>query len=250
MLLPNNYSLPRLIAVMKNLTLLISLLLLGVSTFANAGEEEIRAALKKSFPNIQKIDHVIKTPYAGLYEVLLDGQLIYSDANGEFIFQGKVIEAKSRTDLTEARSRILFAIDFDDLPLELAVKTVRGNGKRKIAQFTDPNCSFCKRLEKELVQIDDITIYSFLFPIFNGSDVIVRDVLCSKNPVKAWDDWMLRNIKPATAICETETEKVVALGRKLRVNGTPNLIFANGIQNPGYLPAAELEKRLNAAQVN
>ncbi len=234
---------------MKNFTLLISLLLLGVTPLANAGEKEIRTSLKKSFPNIQKIEHVIKTPYSGLYEVLLDGQLIYTDANGEYIFQGKVIDAKNRTDLTEARSRILFAIDFDELPLELAVKTVRGNGKRRIAQFTDPNCSFCKRLEKELVQIDDITIYSFLFPIFDGSDVIVRNVLCSENPGKAWNDWMLRNIKPAHAVCETETEKVVALGRKHRVTGTPNLIFANGIQNPGYLPAAELEKRLNAALV-
>ncbi|MDX8385380.1 MAG: DsbC family protein [Gallionella sp.] len=235
---------------LKNFTLIISLLLLGVTTFANAGEKEIRASLKKNFPNIKTVEHVVKTPYAGLFEVLLDGQLIYTDAKGEFVFNGSVIEAKSRTNLTEARSRILFAIDFDELPLELAIKTVRGNGKRKIAQFTDPNCSFCKRLEKELVQIDDITIYSFLFPIFNGSDEIVRNVLCSKNPAKTWDNWMLRNIKPATANCVTETEKVKELGRKFRVTGTPNLIFANGIQNPGYLPAAELEKRLNAAKVN
>lgn len=220
-------------------------LLLAFISFAYAGEKEIRESFKSNFPNIQKIEHVVKTPYSGLYEVLLDGQLVYTDAKGQYVFDGNVIEATSRRNISEERRRILFAIDFNDLPLELAVKKVKGNGKRKMAYFTDPNCSFCKKLEEELSGVSNVTLYLFMYPIFPNSDELVRNVSCSNDPVKAWDDLMLRNITPAAASCDTPTEKVKALGQKLRVNGTPNLIFANGIQNPGYLPAEEIEKILN-----
>ena len=225
--------------------ILITLFLFTVLSSAHAGENEIRKSLQSKFPGIGKIEHIAKTPYAGLYEVVIDDQLLYTDAQGEYLFEGNVIEATSHRDLSEERRRVLFAIDFDKLPLELAVKKVKGNGKRKVAIFTDPNCSFCKRLEKELSGISDVTLYFFMYPIFPGSDEIVRNVLCSKNPIKAWDDWMLSDIAPAQATCKTQTDKVLALGQKLNVNGTPNLIFANGVQAPGYLPAAELEKNLN-----
>lgn len=231
---------------MKTLVALFLSILLSI---AHAGENEIRQSLQSKFPGIGKIEHVVKTPYSGLYEVIIDGRLMYTDAQGEYVIEGNVIDTKTRRDLSEERRRVLFAIDFDKLPLELAIKTVKGNGKRKLAQFTDPNCSFCKRLEKEFVNVTDVTIYSFLYPIFPGSDEIVRNVSCAKNPVKAWDDWMLRGITPAKATCTTQTDKVLALGQKLRVNGTPNLIFANGIQVPGFLPAAELEMNLNAPSV-
>jgi thiol:disulfide interchange protein DsbC len=225
--------------------ILIALLLFTLLSSAHAGESEIRKSLQSKFPNIGKIDHVVKTPYAGLYEVVIDDQLLYTDAQGEYLFEGSVIETKSRRDLSEERRRILFAIDFDKLPLELAVKKVKGNGKRKMAIFTDPNCGYCKKLEKELSAISDVTLYFFMYPIFPGSDEIVRNVLCAKNPVKAWDDWMLSEIVPAKAICDTQTAKVMALGQKLHVNGTPNLIFASGLQSPGLLPVEELEKNLN-----
>jgi thiol:disulfide interchange protein DsbC len=225
--------------------ILITLFLFALMPFAHAGEEEIRQSLQNKFPTVGKIDHIAKTPYAGLYEVVIDDQLFYTDAHGEYLFEGSVIETKSRRDLSEERRRILFAIDFDKLPLELAVKKVKGNGKRKLAIFTDPNCSFCRRLEKELSRVSNVTVYFFMYPIFPGSDEIVHNVLCAKNPVKAWDDWMLSEIVPAKATCSTQTDKVMALGQKLHVTGTPNLIFANGIQVPGYLPAAELERHLN-----
>lgn len=212
---------------------------------AHAGEQEIRKSLQSKFPNIGSIDHIVKTPYAGLYEIVIGDQLLYTDAQGEYVFEGSVIEVKSHRDLSEERRRVLFAIDFDKLPLELAVKKVKGNGKRKLAIFTDPNCSYCRKLEKELSGISDVTLYFFMYPIFPGSAEIVRNVLCSKNPVKAWDDWMLSEIVPATAVCTTRTEEVMALGQKLHVTGTPNLIFGNGIQAPGYLPAEVLEKNLN-----
>ena len=225
--------------------ILITLFLFILMSSAHAGESEIRKSLQSKFPGIGKIEHIVKTPYAGLYEIVIDDQLLYTDEKGQYIFEGNVIEPKSRRNLSEERRRILFAIDFDKLPLELAVKKVKGNGKRKLAIFTDPNCTYCRRLEKELSGVTDVTLYLFMYPIFPGSDEIVRNVLCSKNPVKAWDDWMLSEISPEKATCETQTEKVKALGQKLHVNGTPNLIFGNGIQAPGLLPAEELERNLN-----
>jgi thiol:disulfide interchange protein DsbC len=225
--------------------ILIVLFLFILMPTAHAGEKEIRQSLQNKFPSIGKIEHIVKTPYAGLYEVVIDDQLLYTDEKGEYVFEGNVIDAKSRRDLSEERRRILFAVDFDKLPLDLAVKKVKGNGKRKLAIFTDPNCGYCRKLEKELSGVSDVTLYFFMYPIFQGSDEIVRNVLCSKNPIKAWDDWMLSEIVPAKAFCTTQTDKVLALGQKLHVNGTPNLIFANGMQSPGFLPAAELERKLN-----
>ena len=219
--------------------------LFTILSSAHAGETEIRKSLQANFPAIGKIEHVIKTSYSGLYEVLVDGQLLYTDTNGQYVFSGDVIEAKSRRNLSDERRRVLFAIEFDKLPLELAVKKVKGNGKCKMAYFTDPNCSFCKRLEKELAKISDVTLYLFMYPIFPNSDVIVRNVLCSADPVKTWDNLMLSDIAPEATTCDTSTDKVMELGKKLRVNGTPNLIFGNGIQNPGYMPAEDLEKNLN-----
>ncbi len=226
---------------------LIALLLLTCCSAAYAGESEIRKSLQSKFPNIGALEHVVKTPYSGLYEVVVGEQLLYTDELGLYLFDGNIIEVKSRADLTEQRHQQLFAIEFDKLPLEFAIKKVKGNGQRKMAYFTDPNCGYCKKLEKELAKINNVTLYMFMYPIFQGSDEIVRNVLCAKNPVKAWDELMLKGVKPAGASCKTPTDKVVAAGKKLRVNGTPNLIFSDGTQVPGYLPAEELEKRLNGS---
>ncbi len=235
---------------MKNIPALtfskwIVLVLFALLSSAYAGETEIRKSMQSIFPNIGKLDHIVKTPYAGLYEIVIDGQLLYTDEKGQFLFDGSVIETKSRRNLSDEQRRKLFAISFDKLPLDLAVKKVKGNGKRRMAYFTDPNCGFCKRLEKELAKVSDVTLYLFMYPIFPNSGDIVRNVRCAKDPVKAWDDLMLSGIAPESANCETSTEKVLALGKQLHVNGTPNLIFGNGAQSPGYLPAEEIEKNLN-----
>lgn len=226
---------------------LLPLLMLTALASAHAGETEIRQSLQSSFPNVGKIEHIQKTPYLGLYEVVVGDQLVYTDEQGKYLFDGNIVDIKTRTNLTEKRHKELFAIDFNTLPLELAVKKVKGNGKRKMAYFTDPNCGYCKKLEHELSQITDVTLYLFMYPIFQGSDELVRNIRCAKDPAKAWDDLMLNGKQPASANCKTPTDKVVALGRKMNVNGTPNLIFGDGTQTPGYLPAAELEKQLNAA---
>lgn len=225
---------------------LITLLLLSVTLAAHAGEAEIRKSFETKFPQLEKLDHIVKTPYSGLYEIVVGGQIMYTDETGTYLFDGSVIDMATQTNLTEKRGKELFAIDFDKLPLNLAMKKVKGNGKRKMAYFSDPNCGYCKKLEKELSKVSDVTLYVFLYPIFQGSDVMVRNILCAKNPAKAWDDLMLNGKAAEAATCKTATDKVIALARKLRVNGTPNLIFANGEQTPGYLPAEALENNLNA----
>jgi thiol:disulfide interchange protein DsbC len=226
---------------------LLPLLLLCLLHTAQAAEAEIRQSLQSKFPNIGKIEHVVKTSYSGLYEVVIGDQLLYTDEQGLYLFDGSIVDVKTRANLTEKRSQVLFAINFDKLPLEWAIKKVKGNGKRKMAYFTDPNCGYCKKLEKELSKVTDVTLYLYLYPIFQGSDEIVRNIHCAKDPVKAWDDLMLNGVAPANASCKVSTDKVVALGKKMHVNGTPNLIFGNGVQNPGYLTADDLEGKLNAS---
>lgn len=224
----------------------LALFLLALLSSAQAGENEIRSSLQNGFPKVGALEHIVKTPYAGLYEVIINGQLLYTDEQGQYLINGSVVEVKNRNNLSEQRRKQLFAIDFDKLPLDLAVKKVKGSGKYKLAYFTDPNCEYCKRLEKELVKIPDITLYLFLYPIFESSEEVVRNVHCAKDPAKAWDDWMLKGIAPASASCTTYTEKVLALGKKLHVNGTPNLIFGNGTKAEGFISAEDLEKRLAA----
>lgn len=224
---------------------LSALILFALLSSAHAGEAEIRKSLQASFPSIGKLEHIVKTPYADLYEIVIEGQLLYTDEKGLYLFDGSIIDTKSRRNLSDERRRKVFAINFDKLQLDLALMKVKGNGKRRLAYFTDPNCGYCKRLEKELSKVSDATLYLFLYPIFPNSNEIVRNVLCAKDPVKAWDDLMLNGIAPASATCATSTDKVLALGKELHVNGTPNLIFGNGTQFPGYIPAEEIEKNLN-----
>ena len=224
-----------------------ALFLLAWMTYAQAGVDEIRQSLQSKLPNVGKLEHIVKTPYAGFYEVIINDQLLYTDEQGQFLFEGSVFDMKSRRDVTEERRRILFAIEFDKLPFELAIKRVKGDGKRKMAYFSDPSCGFCKRLEGELTKVNNVTQYIFIAPIFSPQSAdIVRNVQCAKDPLKAWDDLMLNSNPPASASCGTQTDKVLALAKKLRVNGTPNLVFGDGTQVPGYLPAEELEKRLEA----
>lgn len=214
---------------------------------AQANEAGVKRILEKNYPQLGKIEKVEKAHILGLYEVVSDGHLFYTDEKAQYLINGNIFELKSMRNLTDERAKILFAVDFNALPLELAVKEVKGNGQRKLAFFADPNCHYCKQLESELLHVDNVTLYRFLFPIFQGSDEKVRNILCSKDPSKTWEDWMNNAVQPASASCDDggRTEKVVALARKMNVTGTPTLIFASGQLNPGYLPAEELEKALD-----
>jgi thiol:disulfide interchange protein DsbC len=216
---------------------------------AHADETKVKSILQKNYPQIGNVENVYKAPYLGLYEVVIEGQLFYTDEKAQYLINGNIYDLKTRRNLTEERSRKLFAIEFDKLPLELAVKKVKGNGQRKMAYFTDPNCGWCKKLEHELQSVNDVTLYLFLSTYIGGNDSAekAQAIWCSKDQGKAWDNLMLNGVQPAPGKCEAPTAQVMELGKKLRVNGTPALIFANGVINPGYMPAAELEKELNGA---
>lgn len=231
--------------------MLKALLLLALSiSFAHAGEADIKSTLQKKVPQIGQINQVQKSPVPGLYEVITQDHLFYTDEKAQFLIDAAVYDLKTMHNITEERSHKLFAIDFKKLPFENAVKVVHGNGERKLAVFTDPNCGFCKKLEKELLSVDNITIYHFMYPIFPGSEEKAKGVWCSKDRAKAWNDLMHDGVVPPTGNCDTPLEKNMALGRKFKVNGTPALIFENGTMNPGYMPAAELNKALVAATAN
>lgn len=224
-------------------TLLLGLLSISL---AHAAETDAASKLKDLLgKELGEISQVNKSPIAGLYEVVTSDHVFYADESGQYLIDGSLFDIKNRRNVTEARSRQLFAVDFSKLPLDLAVKKVKGNGSRKMAYFTDPNCGFCKKLERELQNVSDVTLYMFLYPIFDGSAEKVRAVWCSKDKVKAWDNLMLNGVQPAAGKCDAPIVKVMELGRKLKVNGTPALIFANGVLIPGYMPAAELEKALD-----
>lgn len=213
----------------------------------SADPSAVKKILEKNYPQIGTVDNVYKAPYLGLYEVVMDGQLLYTDEKAQYLINGSIFDLKSGHNLTEERSHKLFAVDFNSLPIELAVKRVKGNGERKMAYLTDPNCGYCKKLEGELKNVDNVTLYRFLYPIFPGSDEKVRNILCSNDPNKTWEDWMLNGVQPPAGNCATQTDKVSALGKKLHVTGTPTLVFSDGTLVPGYLPAADLEKALNGA---
>ncbi len=224
------------------------LLLLLATSLAHAADDKsaaVKDALKAYQQLIGPVDQVNPSPVSGLYEVVTGDHIFYTDEKAEILIDGQMFDLNARRNLTEARARKLFAVEFDKLPLKLAMKKVKGDGSRKLAYFTDPNCGYCKKLEQELKNIDNVTLYLFMYPIFNGSAEKVQAVLCSKDPVKTWDRLMQDNVQPKPATCKLPTEEVMALGRKLKVNGTPALIFANGVMNPGYMPAEQLERALN-----
>ena len=192
-----------------------------------------------------KVEAVAKTPYLGLYEVRVDSEILYTDEKMNYVFSGNIIDAKTMQNLTEKRLRELSGIKWENLPLDAAVKTVRGNGKRMLAVFADPNCPYCKRLEKDLAKVDDITIYTFLYPILSqDSHDKAKAVWCSADKSKVWSELMLNGTVPVTARCDTPIEKNLELGRKYRVTGTPTLVFASGERVPGAISAEQLEKLL------
>ena len=215
-------------------------------SYAHADAAKVKNILQKNYPQLGKIEKTNKANILGLYEVVAQGQLFYTDEKAQYLISGNIIDLKTMRNLTEERSHKLFAIDFNSLPFDLAIKKVKGNGQRKMAYFSDPNCGFCKKLEGELKNVDNVTLYLFMLSIFQGSDKKVQGVWCSKDQVKAWDNLMLNNVQPPAGTCDTPTAKLMELSQKLNINGTPALIFADGVLIPGFRPAAELEKSLNS----
>ena len=225
--------------------ILLSSLIAGA---AFADEAAIKKSMKARFPEAT-VKSVTKTPYAGLYEVFMEGQLVYTDENADYLFIGNVIDAKKQRNLTEARVAKLTEVKFNTLPLDLAIKTVKGDGKRKIAVFADPDCPFCKKFETDLKSVKDITVYTFLFPIeglHSGSTEKAKAIWCAPDRSKAWEEWITQGIAPKNSgACDTPVAKVEALAKKLFVSGTPTVFFANGRRVPGAIPAAQIEEILS-----
>ena len=234
---------------MKLIPSLLAAASLGLALTATAQEPAIRKTLAERIPQLEKIDEVRATPMGGLYEVRVGTDLFYTDAKGNFLIQGELIDTKARRNLTEDRINNLAAVDFNALPLQDAFATVRGNGKRKLVVFADPNCGYCKRFERDLQNVDNVTIYTFLYPILSpDSAEKSRNIWCAKDRNNAWNDWMLREKTPAAASCDTAAlQRNLAFGKKHKITGTPTLLFANGARVPGAIGAADIEKRLAEA---
>ena len=232
---------------MKPIQWMAALALACFFTPGQAQEATLRKNLAERLPTLPKIDEVSKTPMNGLYELRMGNDVMYSDAEGSFLIQGQLIDVRGRRNLTEERLEKLSAIAFDQLPLKNAFVQVRGDGKRKLAIFADPNCGYCKRFEADLQKLENVTIYHLLYPILgDDSRTKSRHIWCARDKARAWNDWMLRGVAPAANACDSgPVEANVEFGRQHRIQGTPTLIFANGARVPGAVPIAQVEKILS-----
>ena len=219
-------------------------LTLGFS--ATAQEAAIRKTLAERIPQMEKIDEVQPTAMSGLYEVRIGTDIFYTDAKGNYLIQGELIDTRARRNLTEDRINKLSAVDFAALPFKDAFTIVRGDGKRKVAVLEDPNCGYCKRFERDMQNVDNVTVYLFLYPILSpDSAEKSRNIWCAKDRTTAWEDYMVRDKTPAAATCDTSAlQRNLAFGKKYKITGTPTLIFADGSRVPGAIPAKDVEKRL------
>jgi thiol:disulfide interchange protein DsbC len=226
-----------------------------VSHVAGAQEDVIRKNLPARLPQFKQIDEVRKSEIPGLYEIRVDGsEIFYTDAKADFLIEGNLIDTRNRRNLTEERVEKLTAVKFETLPLKDAFMMVRGNGERKMAVFEDPNCGYCKRFERDLQKVDNVTIYMFLYPIL-GADSVEKSkaIWCAKDRVAAWQDWMLRDQavpSPSGGCDATALSRNVELGRKHKITGTPTLLFTNGNRVPGAVDAKKVEQMLALAAKN
>jgi thiol:disulfide interchange protein DsbC len=213
-------------------------------------EQLLRKNLSERLPSIGRIDEISRTPMPGLFEVRVGTDLFYTDADGGYLIQGHLIDTKARKNLTEERMDKLLAVDFDALPTKDAFVLVRGNGKRKLAVFEDPNCPYCKKFERDLAKIDNVTVYMYLYPILGpDSTEKSRNIWCAKDKGKAWQDWMLKADVPAKAEpgCDmTALNRNIEFGKKHKITGTPTLIFADGTRVPGAIGGPDIERMLAA----
>jgi len=229
----------------------LSLLFLSFLLSFPATAQQVAAQIKKAVEEKWGVNvtSVTKTPYLGLYEVYLGGRIIYTDENTSIFVVGSLIDDSTQTNITEARLEELSRIKFSSLPLKQAIKQVRGNGKRVLATFEDPNCGYCKVLNQELARLDNVTIYTFLYPILGDNSMEKsRRIWCAKDQVTAWNDWMIRDKEPSGSDrCDTQAiVRNQEYARSLGISSTPTMFFADGIRVPGVLPLAEIEKKMNS----
>ncbi len=226
---------------------LLMLVLSLLSLPALADEAAIRKAFAERYPNF-KVDMVGATPVAGIYEVWGSGKLVYTDDKGDYLLVGPLVDTRTKTNLSQQRISELRAVKFDTLPLDKAFPIVKGKGERVIAVFSDPECPFCKRLEKELAQLDNLKTHIFLYPIANlhpQAPEIAKNIWCASDRGKTWSDYMLDGKAPAAVEkCQAPLDEIAQLAARIGVEGTPAIIFSNGKRIDGYVPAAKIEEML------
>ena len=218
---------------------------------AFADEAAIRKNISERVPDFPKIDEITKTSIPGLYEIRVGTDILYTDEQGNYLIEGQLIETKTRTNLTEQRVAKLTAIDFKALPLKDAMVWKQGTGERKLVIFADPNCGYCKKFERDLLNVKDITVYTFLYPILGpDSTEKSKQIWCAKDNAKVWRDWMIKGTPIAESpTCDTSAlSRNVALGRKHRINGTPGVVYEDGKMQPGAVGAEAVERQLAASR--
>jgi thiol:disulfide interchange protein DsbC len=227
-------------------------LALALAAPALAQEAAIRKNIAERLPDFPKLDEITKSPIPGLYEVRIGTEIFYTDEQGNHIIDGQLIDTRTRMNLTQARIDKLTAIDFAKLPFGDAIVWKQGSGERKMAVFADPNCGYCKRFERDLSEVKNVTVYTFLYPIL-GPDSIEKskNIWCAKDRTAAWRDWMLEGAAPAKAMGQCDVaalQRNAEFGRKHRINGTPGIVFEDGKRAPGAMNTDQIEKQLLASR--
>jgi thiol:disulfide interchange protein DsbC len=241
--------LEKLILIKLLSVLSIFLTTLFCSGWAHAqNEQQIKVEMQKRLGGNAKIKSVTATPVNGLYEVLVGNEIFYTDASAKYLIQGEIIEFASGKNLTEQRQADLNRIKWTDLNQANAIKTVRGNGTRQLAVFSDPNCGYCKRLEKSLQQLDNVTIYTYLIPILSADSAQKsKQIWCSSDPYKSYIDWMINGTSPSgKSDCSTPLDKNLSFAKSYGITGTPTLFFTDGSRFPGAVQITDIEKKLNS----
>jgi thiol:disulfide interchange protein DsbC len=236
-----------LIKFLSVLSILFSTLV--CSGFANAqSEQQIKTEIQKKLGANAKVRSVTAAPVAGLYEVLVGNEVFYTDTTGKYLIQGEIIELATGKNITEQRQADLNRIKWTDLNQANAIKNVRGNGSRQLAVFSDPNCGYCKRLEKSLQQLDNVTIYTYLIPILSADSMQKsKQIWCSSDPYKSYIDWMINGISTSgKSDCSTPLDKNLAFAKIYGITGTPTLFFTDGSRFPGAVQITDIEKKFSS----
>lgn len=227
------------------LAAMVALLATGVRA-QDADEARVRQALQLKFPKFQ-VDAVTRTPFAGLFEVVMGGEVIYTDGKAEFMMGGTLYDLRTMPmrnmtqDTTQKIVSKALSASHDS-----AIKMVRGNGRRVLYTFEDPNCGYCRELYKELGKMTDITVYTFLLPVLSpDSTDKSRAIWCARDRGKAWEQMMLKGALTETSkACDAPLAKTAEIAQRLNIRGTPAIFLANGQQLGGYLPAPQIEQAL------
>lgn len=225
----------------------ICLILLGLASSAFAlNEKQIRAEVQKRLGTAANVRNVTASPIPGLFEVQVNNEIFYTDSNAKYLIQGEMVELATGNNVTAKRQEDINRIKWSELPQAQAFKVIRGNGSRQIAVFSDPNCGYCKRLEKTLQQLDNVTIYNYLIPILSAdSSLKSKQIWCASDQQKVWNDWMLNNQSPiGKSDCANPIDKNMALAKNYGINGTPTIFFTDGSRFPGAVQLADIEKKL------